>query len=143
MLTPEEQSIFDTQIPLITSKVKTRFEQATPASHSLIADVVEQMGYKILHYCNIYQIPNSLYPAWAGMCFEFIARTLADKSSIFGTDATTAESLTSISEGDTSVNFGIASTAINRAGGSTSQAVYDELIGDYRKDLNHYRRMRT
>lgn len=108
----------------------------------IIEQIVEQMGYKILLYCNRNDIPGSLIAAWASMCIDFIRRNFADNSDLFGEGALSFDAIKTISEGDTSVSMGISASVSDVAGGGLSDDLYDTLIGDYRKELHHYRKMR-
>lgn len=107
MTLEQEQKLKDQWVQVIT-KVKRRLKIKNNDADDILSEVVEQMGYKILLFCNISEIPASLLPVWASMCIDFLRRNHADNSDLFGDSAIQSGAAKSISEGDVSVSFGVA-----------------------------------
>lgn len=101
----------------------------------LINSYIKEIGLRIKHYCNIRTIPEGLTYVWASMVMDAVRVELANIDEI----ADSTDSGVSIKIGDT--NTGPSSGSSNDAT-SSSKKVIDEVVLNYRVDLNHYRRMR-
>ena len=99
----------------------------------LIGSYVSEIGDRIRHYCNISDIPTALERVWASMAIDLL-RIEQPKLPEIEESSGEAESIT----------IGDTSTAPAQAKGVTnvSKSIIDELVLNYRADLNRYRRLR-
>ena len=113
----------------VLAAVKTRLQIAGADFDQLIMSYVAEIGQRIKHYCNVSDIPAELEPTWAAMVVDALR---VDQAHIPAIAASLGGGET-VSVGDTSVSA-------NRSG--VSKAVIDQIVFDYRKDLQRYRRIR-
>jgi len=116
--------------------VKLRLGLANDALQPLIGTYIAEIDQRIKHYCNISHVPNDLLYVWASMVIDAVRVDLPNVDEI---DDTVGGQAGSVKVGDTSVSGGGGS-----GGGltNTSKAIIDQVVFDYRIDLNHYRKLR-
>jgi len=103
-------------------------------SHDALIDFyVQEIGQRILHYTNLSEIPPGLEPVWVSMTIDALRIEQPNLPGIAETNGPGEE----IRVGDTS-------TAPARPAGltNTAKSVIDEVVLNYRVDLNRYRRLR-
>lgn len=102
-------------------------------SKALVMSYVDEIMHRILHYCNITEIPQQLEGVWASMVIDALRIEQSSRDEI----ADSADGGESVKIGDISIGPAQKSGLSN-----TSKAVIDAVVLDYRADLRHYRRMR-
>ncbi|EHQ88281.1 Phage QLRG family, putative DNA packaging protein [Desulfosporosinus youngiae DSM 17734] len=117
----------------ILTKVKNRLELKTEDMDSLIKDYIEELGWRILHYCNLLDIPNSLKFTWVSMTIDAVRIDLPHVDEI----SDTVGGSEAVKIGDTQVSPGRGDGVSN-----TSKDVIDKVVLNYRIDLNRYRKLR-
>ncbi|RXZ77254.1 DNA-packaging protein [Paenibacillaceae bacterium] len=116
--------------PIVKSRIPLEDDTHKPVIYSYIAEI----EYRIKHYCNIQRVPDGLLYVWASMVIDVARVELSNVEEIedsVGGGAT-------VKVGDTSVSGGSAGGGVT----NTSKSVIDQVVTNYRIDLNHYRRMR-
>ena len=100
---------------------------------ALVTSYIQEVGQRILHYCNLAEIPVELEPTWASMVIDALR---IEQPKLPGVEETTG--------GGESVTVGDTSTAPARPAGltNTAKSVIDAVVLNYRVDLNRYRRLR-
>jgi len=100
---------------------------------ALIDSYVQEIGQRILHYTNLAEIPAELEHVWVSMTIDTLR---IEQSNLPGIAETTG--------GGESVTVGDTSTAPARPAGltNTAKSVIDEVVLNYRVDLNRYRKLR-
>lgn len=117
----------------VLALVKTRLHLAGDSLDALIESYVDEIEQRILHYCNLTQVPAGLRWTWASMVIDALR---IEQPSVDEIDAT-ADRGASVRVGDTSVTPSSAGGVTN-----TSKSVIDQVVLNYRVDLNRYRRLR-
>lgn len=113
----------------VLALIKLRLGIAGTGLDALVYSYVQEIGRRILDYCNIPEIPLELEYTWASMTIDALRAELPHVSEIAQT-AGAGE----ITVGDT--------TSKPALGPELSKSVLDTLVLNYRADLNRYRRMR-
>lgn len=127
-MTKQEQEVLEI--------VKLRLQLEDDKLDALISSYIKEIGRRILHYCNIRSIPDALIYVWASMVMDAVRVELSAIDEI----ADSTDSGVSIKIGDTS--SGSAGGSSGGGVSSTSKSVIDEVVLNYRVDLNHYRRLK-
>lgn len=117
----------------VVKLVKARLRLTDDSLDALIESYVDEIEQRILHYCNLTQVPAGLRWTWASMVIDALR---IEQSSVDEIDAT-ADRAASVQVGDTSVTPSNAGGVTN-----TSKAVIDQVVLNYRVDLNRYRKLR-
>lgn len=117
----------------VLTLVKKRLQLADDALDALIESYVDEIEQRILHYCNLTRVPPGLKWTWASMVIDALR---IEQSSVEEIDAT-ADRGASVRVGDTSVTPSSAGGVTN-----TSKSVIDQVVLNYRVDLNRYRKLR-
>ncbi|AQZ46041.1 DNA-packaging protein [Paenibacillus larvae] len=100
---------------------------------ALVLSYVKEIGERILHYCNIKDIPATLQEVWTSMVIDVLR---IEQPKLPGIEETNGEA-ENIKIGDTSVSPANSSSITN-----TSKKVMESIVTNYRVDLNPYRKMR-
>lgn len=100
----------------------------------LIETYIEEIGNRILHYCQIRTIPTALKITWASMVIDAVRVDLPNIDEINDT----VGGGQSVKIGDTSVSPASASTGVS----NTSKKSIDTVVLNYQVDLNRYRKLR-
>lgn len=116
---------------LATVKLRLRLDDSHDA---LIDSYVQEIGQRILHYTNMTDIPAELEHTWASMVVDALRIDQPNDEQI----AATVGGGESMKIGDTSVTSGGSGGGLS----NTSKSVIDQVVLNYRIDLNRYRRMR-
>ncbi|MBJ6360868.1 DNA-packaging protein [Paenibacillus sp. MAHUQ-46] len=114
--------------------VKARLELLDDARKPLIETYIAEIEHRMKHYCNIRALPDNLLYVWASMTVDAVRVDLPNADEI----ADTVGGGANIKVGDTSVSGGSSGSGVT----NTSKAVIDQVVLDYRVDLNRYRQMR-
>lgn len=113
--------------------VKLRLQLADDTLQPLIESYIEEIGNRILHYCNVASMPNGLKFVWASMVIDAVRVDLPNVDEI----AQTASDDGTVKIGDTSVGAGQSSGISNM-----SKNAINSVVLNYRIDLNRYRKLR-
>lgn len=113
--------------------VKTRLRIPEDNHDDLINSYITEIGNRIKHYCNISEVPATFEGTWASMVID----ALKVEQSTVEAIADNIDSGESIKIGDTSV-----APAKSEGITSTSKKAIDEVVLNYRVDLNRYRKLR-
>lgn len=100
---------------------------------ALIDSYVQEIGQRIMHYCNLTEVPRELELTLASMVIDALRIEQPNLPGIAETTGAGEE----ISIGDTSSRPAQAPGLT-----STAKSVIDAVVLNYRVDLNRYRRMR-
>lgn len=100
---------------------------------NLVSSYIDEIGNRIKHYCNLTEIPETLNHTWASMTIDALRIEQPNLPGI----AETSGGGGTIKIGDTSVSPASGSEVSN-----TSKSAIDQVVLNYRIDLNRYRRMR-
>lgn len=111
----------------VLSIVKRKLS-APPSDDDLLLDIME-VGQYIMNYCNIAVIPEELMFVHANMVLDFYKIQHKAES-----DEDT-QTVTSVKEGDVTVQFGTAKTALR-------EGITESLIFNYKDQLNKFRKLR-
>ena len=117
----------------VLTKVKLRLGLIDILYDELIDSYVQEIGQRILNYCNILEIPIELESTWASMTIDALRIEQPSIPEIANTNGGATE----IQIGDTSVKPSVDSGLTN-----TAKSVIDKVVLNYRIDLNRYRKMR-
>lgn len=100
---------------------------------ALIDSYVQEIGQRILHYTNQSEVPPGLEPVWVSMTIDALR---IERPNLPGIAETTG--------GGEEIRVGDTSTAPARPAGLTNtvKSAIDEVVLNYRVDLNRYRRLR-
>lgn len=99
----------------------------------LVETYIDEIGRRILHYCNLSEIPAGLKMTWSSMVIDALR---IEQPNMDGIEETTSGG-ESVKIGDTSVSPASGSVLTN-----ASKSVIDQVVLNYRVDLNRYRRLR-
>lgn len=118
----------------VRETVKARFRIDGDSLDTLVDSYVRELGRRIRHYCNITDIPEDLSDVWVSMVMDALRIEQPDVPGI----AENVPNAVNIKIGDTST------APAGRSGETTStnKSVIDEIVLNYKADLNHYRRLR-
>ncbi|WP_374713096.1 phage head-tail connector protein [Symbiobacterium terraclitae] len=117
----------------VVKLVKARLRLTDDSLDTLIESYVDEIEQRILHYCNLTQVPAGLRWTWASMVIDALR---IEQSSVEEIDET-ADRGASVRVGDTSVSPSSAGGVTN-----TGKSVIDQVVLNYRVDLNRYRKLR-
>ncbi|MFS8534847.1 MAG: hypothetical protein FWJ65_06770 [Limnochordales bacterium] len=117
----------------IIALVKTRLHLTDDSLDALIQSYVAEIEQRILAYCNLDEVPDGLRWTWASMTIDALRIEQASVEAI----GQTADRGESIRVGDTSVTPSSAGGVTN-----TSKSAIDQVVLNYRVDLNRYRKLR-
>lgn len=120
----------ETMVPQVLEEIKTRLRLNDAAYDGLISSYVREVGYRILHICNLDEIPNSLIGTWTSMTLAVLR---VEQPQLPGLEQYDSDA---IKIGDTSVSPASSSAADN------TKATIDMVALSYRSDLIRHRRMR-
>ena len=113
--------------------VKLRLQLADDKLQPLIESYIEEIGNRILHYCNVPSVPHGLKLVWASMVIDAVRVDLPNVDEI----AQTVADGGNVKIGDTSVSTGQGAGITN-----VSKSSIDTVVFNYRVDLNRYRKLR-
>ncbi|GIO42479.1 DNA-packaging protein [Paenibacillus apis] len=114
--------------------IKPRLQLMDNTHDALLLPYVREIGRRIMHFCNISEIPDDLSDVWASMVMDAARVELPTVDEINDT----AGGADNIKIGDTSV-----SPASGVAGlSNTAKSVIDKVVLNYRIDLVRYRKLR-
>lgn len=114
--------------------VKKRLQLLDDSLKGLITPYIREMGYRILHFCNINEIPDELLDTWASMVIDAVRVDLPNVDEI----NESAGGADNIKIGDTSVSPVSSSSGLS----NTTKSVIDSVVLNYRVDLVRFRKMR-
>jgi hypothetical protein len=113
--------------------VRIRLPGLPDDTDALIDSYVQEIGQRILHYCNLAEIPAELEHTWASMVIDALRIEQPNMPGV----AETSGAVQEITVGDTS------SVPAKPAGlTNTAKSVIDAVVLNYRVDLNRYRKLR-
>lgn len=115
---------------LATVKLRLGFDGQ---QDELINSYIDEIGERIRHVCNIAEIPEALNLTWASMVIDALR---IEQPNLPGIEETSGEG-DQISIGDTS-----SSPAQKTGLTNTSKSTIDQVVLNYRIDLNRYRKLR-
>lgn len=117
-------------------------------------NVIERVEQEIAIYCNLRTVPRDLRYTWASMCVDYMRYWLAASGSTDGDQGQTPEQAQeamiaeSIKVGDADVKYSNRTLAVDDTGGrarvmalGSHQPDLDDIIMNYREQLNKFRRM--
>jgi len=116
--------------------VKARLGLADDTLQPLINTYIAEIERRIKHYCNINQLPDDLLFVWASMVIDAVRVDLPNLDEISDT------------VGGQDGNIKVGDTSVSGGGGSgggltnTAKSTIDQVVFNYRVDLNHYRKLR-
>lgn len=100
---------------------------------NLTKSYIDEIGNRILHYCNLTEMPAGLKSTWASMVIDALR---IEQPNLTGIVETSGGGET-VKIGDTSVSPASSSELTN-----ASKSVIDQVVLNYRVDLHRYRRVR-
>lgn len=114
-----------------------------------VDDILEEVQYAILNYCNIDEVPAMLKFTWANMSTDYLRwqteTAVKDETAEEGVpgSGSSATYVSSIKEGNTSVSFSVDSTAENASSKNAHKlaGVLDGIVLNYKDALNRFRRV--
>lgn len=99
----------------------------------LVETYIDEIGRRILHYCNLSEIPAGLKMTWSSMVIDALR---IEQPNMDGIEETTVGG-ESVKIGDTSVSPASGSTLTN-----ATKSVIDQVVLNYRVDLHRFRKLR-
>jgi len=121
----------------VLAVIKRRLKLSDDTSQDeLIMDYIEQVEWKIKSYCNISEVPEALKFVWVSMVIDILRIEHPNEQFIIDN---VSESIASMKLGDTSIFYGTKGNDLT----STSKSTIDELVTNYRPELNRYRKLKT
>lgn len=110
---------------------------------------IEEIEEVIKSYCNIDNIPKALKFTWANMAIDLLRyqvttqSTPSTEASAGGVDfnASNTGNISSVKIGDTNISFSSGDNSLNALSKKSHQANLDDLILNYKEQLQRYRRM--
>lgn len=110
--------------------IKERLQLQDDALKGLVVSYIREIGYRIMHYCNLEEIPEALSFTWANMAMA-----------AFKTDQPHLEELDDLMS--TNIDMKIGDTSIKESvGGSSGVGSVTMAVQAYASDLNRYRKLR-
>lgn len=103
----------------VLQDVKLRLRFNSSGLDDFLQPYITEIGARIRHYCNLEEIPIELEAVWASMTVDAYR-------------AEQSEAVKDVKIGDTSV----------KTSGYVMKSSLDDLVYNYRIDLNRYRKMR-
>lgn len=100
-----------------------------PPADDVLENYIEEVKQSILNYCNISEIPEALRYVHANMVVDFI------KIQNRANDSEEQQAVTSIKEGDVTVQFG----SVKK---ETGEQVMESILFDYKDQLKRFRKLR-
>ena len=130
----------------IIKKVRIRAKYIEAAfSNDELADYVDEVHQKVLNYLNVDKLPKELYFVLVNMCVDYLRYVNAQQNE----DNPDAEveiglgDISSVNIGDTSINIGKGnSDSLSTKDLKAHLSNLDDIIFNYREQLNMFRRMR-
>lgn len=113
--------------------VKLRLNIKDISLDSIIESYVLEIKYKILNYCHIDLIPESLKFLWSTMVMDIVRVDQAYQELIADSNA---DNVKGMSLGDTSISYGSTGDVT-----SASKKSVESLVLNYAKELNTFRRL--
>lgn len=113
--------------------VKRRLKLLDDSLQETAMEYIEETENRILHYCGISAVPDGLKFTWASMTVDLLRVELSSVDEI----AETSDVGETIKIGDTSV-----SPAGGKSVTNMSKSVIDEVVLNYKIDLNRYRKLK-
>lgn len=113
--------------------VKLRLGLADDSLEPIVETYIEEIENRILHYCNINNIPEGLKFVWASMVIDVLR---VEQPHVSGIEETIGVG-EKIQIGDTSV-----SSEKGPGLNNMSKSVIDKIVVNYRIDLDRYRKLR-
>jgi predicted metal-dependent peptidase len=117
----------------ILSVVKARLQLSDGSLDSLINSYIPEIENRILHYCNVDVVPDGLKFVWSSMVVDVLR---VEHPTVAGIEETVGAG-EKMQIGDTSVSADKGPGLNNM-----SKSVIDEVVLNYRIDLNRYRKLR-
>lgn len=117
----------------VLSIVKTRLGLTDDSEDELINSYIEEIGNRIKHYCNIDEIPENLKYVWASIVQHLVFYVQR------GYKGETGGSISTIKIGDTQTTMNQPNKLISP---SISNKMIDEIILNFKADLDRYRKLR-
>lgn len=114
--------------------VKLRLQINDNTHDALLISYIREIGRRIIHYCNISDIPIDLTDVWASMVMDAVRVEIINVDVINETVGGEGN----IKIGDTSISGASSASGLS----NTAKKVIDEVVLNYRIDLVHYRKMR-
>lgn len=114
----------------VLSLVKSRLQITDNARDALITGFVEELEQRILSFCNIDAVPDGLKFVWASMTIDVLK---VEQQTLPEVAAATPVA-TEIKLGDTTVKEAVGTAA--------KKSALDDIVLNYRIDLNRYRKLR-
>lgn len=114
--------------------VKLRLQINDTTHDALLISYIREIGRRIIHYCNINDIPVDLTDVWASMVIDAVRVEIINVDAINETVGGEGN----IKIGDTSISGASSASGLS----NTAKKVIDEVVLNYRLDLVHYRKMR-
>lgn len=121
------------RIEEIWAIVKLRLDLQDDTLKAIVESYIQEIGYRILHYCQISKIPDALNFVWVSMTMDAVRVELPNINEINDT----VGSGENIKVGDTSV-----SPATSNGISNVSKRTIDEIVLNYKIDLQRYRKLR-
>lgn len=115
--------------------IKRRLKINDAELDDLILEYIEQLEWKIKLYCNISEVPEVLKFVWASMTIDILRIEHPNEEVIANS---VSESTNSVKLGDTTIGYGNKGNEIT----STSKASMDDIVLNYRHELNRFRRLK-
>lgn len=113
--------------------VKLRLRLSNEDLQPLILSYIEEIEQRILHYCGISSVPDGLKFVWASMVIDAVRIDLPNVDEI----SDTVGGAESVKVGDIQVSPGRGDGVSN-----TSKSTIDQVVLNYKIDLNRYRKLR-
>lgn len=136
VLSPGDNAMLPTN-PLdqktVLNIIKPRLQLIDDSHDALLISYIREIGWRILHFCNITEIPHDLSDVWASMVMDAARVELPNVEEI----NESAGGADNIKIGDTSVSPASSSGLSN-----TAKSVIDTIVFNYRYDLVRYRKLR-
>lgn len=114
--------------------IKLRLQLTDNTYDALLLSYVREIGRRIMHFCNISEIPDDLSDVWASMVIDAARVELPTVDEINDT----AGGADNIKIGDTSTSPASGASGLS----NTAKSVIDKVVLNYRIDLLRYRKLR-
>ena len=127
----------------VLEQIKMRLGLQDTTQDVLLTSYALEIGLRILHYCNISEMPEGLLFVWAAMTIDLLRAMEGSNENIFGENAVSeTDGVQQVKLGDTSVSMGSStSTVASKTGGGTPAELIAEVVKNYYLDLVKYRRV--